>query len=346
MNRPIRSLLAFASVIAITLGISGCGGGFRARFAFLQESDVPGVSQATKSATTRASLQSRHTQTHVQAASKKIGVEAAVDIGSGFFDVLVGDLSGNTRLLAVGFDILNIQLSQDGKKVVFTAWDNDTEAYQVYVGDSKLNTVTQLTFDPEDHFDAAFSPDGNTVVYDSFDSDIGWFALFTVPAAGGFPTIVDIGNQEFDAFFPTFTPDGQQLVFTAFDGEAGLAVLAIVDVAGSNADPLTNFVDNQFDGYPSVSSDGSVITFTRADDLFIPISAAIYQIPITGEPVGGATALTVDDAINWQAQYTNNRIVFLSDRSGNQNIWKMNSDGSSQVQLLFSVLDQFFNFFD
>jgi len=73
-----------------------------------------------------------------------------------------------------------------------------------------------------------------------------------------------------------------------------------------------------------VSPDGKTIIFDMLGDLF--------TLPITG---GRATPLTSGMAFDAQPRYSpdGKRIVFLSDRDGETNIWIVNSDGSSPVQL-------------
>ena len=73
-----------------------------------------------------------------------------------------------------------------------------------------------------------------------------------------------------------------------------------------------------------VSPDGKTIVFDMLGDLF--------TMPIAG---GRATPLTSGMAVDAQPRYSpdGKRIVFLSDRDGDTNVWIVNSDGSSPVQL-------------
>jgi len=73
-----------------------------------------------------------------------------------------------------------------------------------------------------------------------------------------------------------------------------------------------------------VSPDGKTIVFDLLGDLF--------TLPIAG---GRATPLTSGMAVDAQPRYSpdGKRIVFLSDRDGETNVWIINSDGSSPVQL-------------
>jgi Tol biopolymer transport system component/imidazolonepropionase-like amidohydrolase len=73
-----------------------------------------------------------------------------------------------------------------------------------------------------------------------------------------------------------------------------------------------------------VSPDGKTIVFELLGDL--------YTMPITG---GRATRLTSGPAFDSQPRYSpdGRKIVFLSDRSGAENIWLINADGSAPKAL-------------
>ena len=73
-----------------------------------------------------------------------------------------------------------------------------------------------------------------------------------------------------------------------------------------------------------VSPDGQHIVFDLLGD--------IYTMPITG---GRATAITHGLAFDAQPRYSpdGKRIVFVSDRSGGENVWLMNADGKDTLAL-------------
>lgn len=73
-----------------------------------------------------------------------------------------------------------------------------------------------------------------------------------------------------------------------------------------------------------VHPDGQTLVFHMLGD--------IYTVPIGG---GEATALTGDLAWNFQPRYSpdGQKIAFVSDRDGAENIWIMNADGSDLVQV-------------
>ena len=81
-----------------------------------------------------------------------------------------------------------------------------------------------------------------------------------------------------------------------------------------------------------VSPDGKTIVFDMLGD--------IYTMPITG---GKATAITHGMAYDAQPRFSpdGKRIVFISDRSGGENVWLMNADGKDTTALTTGNINQY-----
>ncbi len=81
-----------------------------------------------------------------------------------------------------------------------------------------------------------------------------------------------------------------------------------------------------------VSPDGERIVFDLLGD--------IYSMPVSG---GKATALTEGMAYDAQPRFSpdGKRIVFISDRSGGENVWLMNADGKDTVALTTGNTNQY-----
>src|SRR5215472_10323818 len=73
-----------------------------------------------------------------------------------------------------------------------------------------------------------------------------------------------------------------------------------------------------------VSPDGKTIVFDLLGDL--------YTMPVTG---GKATRITSGPAMDAQPRYSpdGKRIVFTSDRSGAENVWTVDADGTHAKQI-------------
>ncbi len=83
-----------------------------------------------------------------------------------------------------------------------------------------------------------------------------------------------------------------------------------------------------------VSPDGQTIVFDLLGD--------IYKMPITG---GNATRLTSGLAYDAQPRFSpdGKRVVFVSDRSGGDNVWTMNADGSDTTALTTGNNNEYFS---
>ncbi len=81
-----------------------------------------------------------------------------------------------------------------------------------------------------------------------------------------------------------------------------------------------------------VSPDGKTIVFDLLGHL--------YSMPIEG---GQATAITNGFSFDSQPRYSHDgkRIVFVSDRSGDDNLWLMNADGSDPMPLTHEEMAMF-----
>lgn len=220
-----------------------------------------------------------------------------------------------------------VQLSLDGKKGVGTAEDMNGY-YQVFYVDlsnltnlNNLNPV-QLTTDPEDHYTPQISPDGTKVL---FVKDVeGGPQAFTVSTTGGAETQIVVPSGVY-VNFPSYTPDGKKIVFEEEENDT----IDSMNTDGTGITVLTNQDGTNFDEYPSVSADGKTITFSRypADESG---GEDIYTVSING---GTATKLTSDGS-NWDPQFVNDKIVFISYRDGaGGRVYAMSPDGTNAKNL-------------
>ncbi len=109
--------------------------------------------------------------------------------------------------------------SPDGRRIVYTTWDDDDYG-SVRIMNANGANDRALTERPGYYHEPQFSPDGETVVYRraSGNSLIGTLhstdtGLYTVPAAGGEPSLVATDGRA-----PRFTPDGDRIYFLTGGG--------------------------------------------------------------------------------------------------------------------------------
>ncbi|NNE44051.1 MAG: DUF11 domain-containing protein, partial [Gemmatimonadetes bacterium] len=162
----------------------------------------------------------------------------------------------------------------------------------------------------------AWSPDGNTIVFDSNRS--GNRDLWSIPSTGGTATQITTGlviDQHGD-----WSPSSDKLVFSMGASNQDLYIIP----AGGGS-PVLLFSDSTtVDRFPSWSPDSTQIAFSHGND--------IYIVPAAGGPaVQVTTHAGVDLHPSWSPDGT--MLTFLSDRSGNNDIWTIPASGGAAVQI-------------
>ena len=135
-------------------------------------------------------------------------------------------------------------------------------------------------------------------------------------------------------FQPRFSPYGDKIAFVKADPDKLNYHIWIMNSDGSDPRQLTE--GKGFDTHPSFSFDQKQITFSsnRNENNF-----EIYSITFGGDNFGISSKkikqLTHFSGLDTQSNFSvdGKKIVFVSNRSGNQQIWSMNSDGSDPAPL-------------
>jgi TolB protein len=206
--------------------------------------------------------------------------------------------------------------SPDGAKLAYVATD-DTGATAVYVSSANGQNAKKIA---DGGADPAWSPDGTQLALSNDDGDNT--AIFVVPAAGGAAkklcTAPGFLNQ------PAWSPDGKQIAYRreAVDNKADATVIA------SSTGCVEAGTTGANDSTPSFAWNFS-LAFVRSDDNG---DQDIFVRP----KAGAAQDLTVNpDANDFSPQFSpdGKKIVFVSDRDANAEIYVMNADGSNQVNL-------------
>ncbi len=150
--------------------------------------------------------------------------------------------------------------SADGRSVVYTTWDDDSQG-SVRIVSASGGTGRALTSRPGNYLEPAFSPDGRTVVFRQVGGGYllspMWSlepGIYTVPAAGGDPAKVTDSGVE-----PSFSPDGKR-IFLLVSGEESGYVLKSVNLAGD--DERTHVTGSKMVEL-AVSPDGKWVAFVE-----------------------------------------------------------------------------------
>lgn len=126
-------------------------------------------------------------------------------------------------------------------------------------------------------------------------------------------------------FFPAWSPNGRAV---AYESSSSIDVdIHVLDAGGERN--LTNDPGHA-DRYPAWSPDGQRLVFSRQSPF-----TGLGPLFLIGSDGTGATRLTTSGSVNedpsWSPEGT--LIAFISDRSGNRDIWTVRPDGTGLRQV-------------
>ncbi|HUH13830.1 MAG TPA: amidohydrolase family protein, partial [Longimicrobiales bacterium] len=177
--------------------------------------------------------------------------------------------------------------SPDGRSLTYATWE-DEEMGAIWTVGADGRNARRLTSARGHYVEPAFSPDGRTVVYrrtggdsyrgDLYSRDTG---IYTLPAAGGEPTLVTEEGRE-----PRFSRNGRRLFLLSREGRQ--AALVSVELDGT-------------DRFVHVVSDNATQIVPSPDERWVAIverfNAHVAPLPRTGRPVSigpGGSAYPVE----------------------------------------------------
>jgi hypothetical protein len=219
-----------------------------------------------------------------------------------------GSKAGGQNLTQVSFAQegadFDPDVSPDGKRVVYASTQHRMTA-DIYVKNTESRVVSQLTSDPSNDVMPRISPDGNRVSFAS--NRAGNWDIYVMPIAGG-------------RAFSIWTIDYR-------DAQAE----NLTEVAST---PLAACIN------PSWSPDGQWLAFATVPNPqqwaqstdSRPNTADLWIIDINAN---SQISLSAGSAVNLMPTWgPNNRLFFVSDRGGIDNIWSMDTNQIVQLATL------------
>jgi len=176
-----------------------------------------------------------------------------------------------------------------------------------------------------------FSPDGRWIV---FTRSFGPRAreLFVIPALGGSERQLTFEHQP--TYGAAWTADSKEIVFSSNRGGGGESLWRI-SLAGGTPRRLGSMFEGAF--YPSISRKGDRLIYTESfkdTNIYLSEGAGFAGRSIPrhfGEPRRLIVSSRRDDSPNISG--TDDRIAFVSKRTGNEEIWICDRDGRNPVQV-------------
>ena len=175
-------------------------------------------------------------------------------------------------------DCRGLAFSPDGKRIAFSAYDDE---WDIFVIEVEGGSLKRLTNDSNFDISPTWSPDGEKIVFGS-RSDNGERGIYIMNADGTHLTkICDKFQQDLDL---AWSPDGNMIAFSS--NEYGNSEIVVVSAVGGTVHRLTE--GNALNRCPAWSPDGEKIAFTssreRVLDVIVMNSDGSNQINVSHTP--------------------------------------------------------------
>jgi TolB protein len=209
-------------------------------------------------------------------------------------------------------------ISPDGRQIAYASNADGGSWPDIYVANlDGSGTPLKITDDsaPVDY--PAWSPDGQYIVY---ARDNGTSYEIRRRNADGTGTALLVFDGTGDDTQPVYSADGAEILFVTDDG-LGDKNLASVPAGTFSSTATILYAAAQDVGEPACSPDGAWIAFSLD-------SGAIYVMPAGG----GSASLFADQAgDDFAAAWTpdSQAILWVSEETGNWEIWRRNLDGTN-----------------
>jgi hypothetical protein len=201
-------------------------------------------------------------------------------------DTTVTELCSSNAGFGIG-DILPA-VSPDSRSVVFSRLNGTTfNLWTISVAGGSPTQIT--TASGVTDWNAAWSPDGSTIIFQRKTNGGGGYSLYSVPSTGGTPTqLFTPVAADTDAIAPSYSPDGK--IAVAALGGFVLHAIAL-DPGDASSRPIRNFSNfavTVTSMFPRLSPDGTRTAF-ETGQLFVvrrnmdlpPVAATIRDTTIT-----------------------------------------------------------------
>jgi len=218
-----------------------------------------------------------------------------------------------------------ISLSPDGSQISFVRCPYTEEEFcSLWVGDSQDGANERKLISrpqPIRIADNQFSPNGKTIAFSegqsrTYSNDFG---LAEVNTEG--TQVRDITSEKFfNISHLAWLPNGELLLTARREPDKNFRIWQVS--SSGAASPLTD--DSQSYSTLAMNDDGNLLITSQVTPSF---HLKVYSL---SDPDAEPRPLANAQAINFAS---NDEIIFSSARTGNQEIWSINSDGSNERQL-------------
>ncbi len=220
-----------------------------------------------------------------------------------------------------------VSWSPDGKFLALADRASPQERYGIFLLSAEDGEKQRLTSPPESSADnfPAFSPDGQTLAFIR-TGGLSSEDIYLTPTRGG--KLQRLTADERRIVSLAWTADGREIVFSSNRG-GGFSLWRVV-VAGGTPERVAVTGQNAYS--PAISHQGNRLAYNVSF-----LDSDIWRVDRAGgagrrnPPVKLISSTRQDHSPQFSPD--GQKIVFVSDRSGNDEIWVCESDGSHPAQL-------------
>jgi eukaryotic-like serine/threonine-protein kinase len=262
--------------------------------------------------------------------------------------LLIPPVGGTERKLAETSTIASTSLvgpflawSPDSNWLAIVDNDSPNHIFGLFLLSVETGERRRLTFPPSslggDGGDsgAAFSPDGHALAFSRWvapgTSDFYLLTLSSDLKPVGEPKRLAFANR--DNSGPVWTPDGREIIFSSPASGGRDSLWRIAASGAGKPQQLAGFGEDG--SHPAISGHGGRLAYTRHLE---DVNIWRVNVPNTQGMAASPTSFISSTVVDTGAHYSpdGRKIAFVSDRSGREEIWVCDSDGSHPQQLTSS----------
>jgi TolB protein len=237
--------------------------------------------------------------------------------------IFIMDLQGNgvKQVCHEPLDCFSPRFSPDGKKIVFTATNVVSDF--IYMIDLEDTSTWSFPKFIDGGADPQFSPDGEYLLYHSEKNEDN--AIYILDLQTDSSTSVNDGSMSTHA---KFSPDGKKVVYSSSaSGNFDLVVLDLDDTSDNAQKTIAASPDAEI--YGIFSADSKMIAYASFD---VNYKGTVHVCKADGK-LNIAITKGMGSSYNPKFSPDGNKLAFVSDKSGNYEVYTCNLDGTDIKQL-------------
>jgi hypothetical protein len=250
--------------------------------------------------------------------SPRLSFSSPMNLGQFEIYLVNADGSGLARVTHAASYEDNAAISPDGTRIIYESNRGlYAQLFMINVDGTGEHRILSTNFYGQD---GAWSPGGGQIAFTHLDNTQTIGSIWVVNADGS--SLHSLSPGSADDFHPDWTPDGTRILFSSRVG--GQTELFRMNADGTGRAQLSQGPGSKYAGV--WSPDGSRLAYT----LYFPPDYAHASIHLANADGSGDFAVTDSSSSPWRPAWSpdGTQIAFQSNRSGTDQLWRVNVDGS------------------